>query len=32
MDEFEKETDHVVNYKQIFENVDITNRKTKIAC
>ena len=32
LDEFEKEADHVVQYKQIFENVDVMDRKTKIMC
>lgn len=32
LDEFEKEADHVIQYKQIFENVDVMNRKTKIMC
>lgn len=32
LDEFEKEADHVVQYKQIFESLDVEHRKTKIMC
>ena len=32
VDEYEKEADTVVEYKHIFENVDMDRRKTKVMC
>lgn len=32
VDEYEKEADTVVEYKHIFENIELDRRKTKIMC